>query len=74
MSGWLIGYDAHKRDWSPKQTEALGIPMEILPKIVKPWDVVGYLCPKEAEKVGLPAGIPIIAGAGDTMQSALRRD
>jgi len=45
--------------------------MEILPKIVKPWDVVGYLCPKEAEKVGLPAGIPIIAGAGDTMQSAL---
>ncbi len=43
MSGWLIGYDAHKRDWSPKQTEALGIPMEILPKIVKPWDVVGYL-------------------------------
>jgi len=40
MSGWLIGYDAHTRNWSPKQMKALGIPMEILPKIVKPWDVV----------------------------------
>ena len=71
MSGWLIGYDAHTRNWSPKQMKALGIPMEILPKIVKPWDVVGYLCPEEAEKMGLPSGIPIVAGAGDTMQSAL---
>ena len=71
MSGWLIGYDAHARNWSPKQMKALGIPMEILPKIVRPWDVVGFLCPEEAEKMGLPPGIPIVAGAGDTMQSAL---
>jgi xylulokinase len=71
MSGWLIGYDAHTRNWSPKQMKALGIPMDILPKIVKPWDVIGYLCPEEAEKMGLPSGIPIVAGAGDTMQSAL---
>lgn len=71
MSGWLIGYDAKKRDWSLKQTEALGLPYEILPRIVKPWDIVGRLCRSEAEKMGLPAGIPIAAGAGDTMQSAL---
>ncbi|MDO4987565.1 MAG: FGGY family carbohydrate kinase [Synergistes sp.] len=71
MSGWLIGYDAIKRDWSPKQLDALGIPAEILPRIVKPWDIVGYLCKEEAEKMGLPAGIPIAAGAGDTMQSSL---
>jgi len=71
MSGWLIGYDAVRRDWSRKQMEALGIPMKVLPKIVKPWDVVGYLCAEEAAFMGLPSGIPIIAGAGDTMQSAL---
>ena len=71
MSGWLIGYDAKKRDWSRRQTKALGIPDEILPRIVKPWEVVGFLCRSEAEKMGLPAGIPIAAGAGDTMQSAL---
>lgn len=71
MSGWLIGYNVHDRNWSKRQMDALGIPMKILPRIVRPWDVVGYLCPDEAEKMGLPAGIPIIAGAGDTMQSSL---
>lgn len=71
MSGWLIGYDAHNRSWSKKQMDALGIPMGILPRIVKPWDVVGYLSAEEAEQMGLPSGIPIAAGAGDTMQSAM---
>jgi len=71
LSGWLIGFDARKRNWSEKQLKALGIPDTILPKIVKPWDIVGYLCPEEAVKMGIPEGIPIVAGAGDTMQSAL---
>lgn len=71
MSGWLIGYDAIDRNWSSRQMKALGIPMELLPRIVKPWDIIGYLCPEEAEAMGLPPGIPIAAGAGDTMQSAL---
>jgi xylulokinase len=71
LSGWLIGYDARKRNWSEKQIDALGIPSDILPKIVKPWEIVGYLCHDEAEKIGLPQGIPVVAGAGDTMQSAL---
>lgn len=71
MSGWLIGYDATKHDWSKRQIEALGIPFGILPRIVKPWEIIGYLCREEAQKMGLPEGIPIAAGAGDTMQSAL---
>jgi xylulokinase len=71
MSGWVIGFDAIKKRWSEKQMNALGIPMNILPKIVKPWDIVGHLCEEEAKNTGLPAGIPIVAGAGDTMQSLL---
>ncbi len=71
MSGWLIGYDARKREWSRRQMAELGIPMEILPRVVKPWHIVGFLCPEEAEKMGLRPGIPIAAGAGDTMQSTL---
>jgi len=71
LSGWLIGYNARKKEWSKKQTDALGIPMGMLPRIVRPWDVVGRLCEKEARAMGLPSGIPIVAGAGDTMQSAL---
>jgi xylulokinase len=49
----------------------LGIPYEILPEVKKPWDVVGELTASEAERLGLRAGIPLVAGAGDIMQSNL---
>lgn len=71
LSGWLVGYDAQKKSWSQAQMDALGIPMDVLPRIVKPWDIVGGLSPEEAEATGLPVGVPIVAGAGDTMQSNL---
>ncbi|RDY31990.1 FGGY-family carbohydrate kinase [Lachnotalea glycerini] len=71
LSGWLIGYKAEEKVWSKEQMNLLEIPMELLPKIVKPWDIVGTLSEEEASLTGLPAGIPIVAGAGDTMQSNL---
>ena len=71
QSGWIIGFDARKRDWSEKQIDLLGLPHEMLPRVVKPWDVVGELCAEEAEKLGLKPGIPLVAGAGDIMQSCL---
>jgi xylulokinase len=71
MSGWVIGFDARKRDWSEKQMELLDIPFEMLPRAVKPWDVVGELCREEAEALSLVPGIPLVAGAGDIMQSNL---
>jgi len=71
LSGSQIGYDIVKKEWSKKQLDSLEIPLELLPKIVNPWDTVGYLTEDEAELTGLVKGIPIIAGAGDTMQSLL---
>ncbi|MBP2630643.1 MAG: carbohydrate kinase [Firmicutes bacterium] len=71
LSGWLIGYDSESKTWSKKQMDNFKIPINFLPKIVKPWDIVGKLCDEEAQLSGLPAGIPIVAGAGDTMQSNL---
>jgi xylulokinase len=71
QSGWVIGFDARIRDWSERQIEILGLPYEILPRVVKPWDVVGELCAKEAATLGLKPGVPLVAGAGDIMQSCL---
>lgn len=71
MSGWGLGYDVKAKKWSPEQLRILGIDEKYMPRILKPWDVVGRLCGEMAEKTGLPAGIPILAGAGDTMQSML---
>ncbi len=71
QSGWIIGFDARKRDWSERQMEIMGLPYEILPRVVEPWEVVGELCAKEAAKLGMKPGVPLVAGAGDIMQSCL---
>lgn len=71
LSGWGLGYHVEKKEWSEEQLEILGLSKQYLPKIVKPWDIIGHLTTEYAQKTGLPAGIPICAGAGDTMQSMI---
>ena len=71
MSGWGLGYRVTEKKWSKEQLEILGIPMEMMPKIQKPWDIIGTLSETFAKEIGLKPGIPICAGAGDTMQSMI---
>lgn len=71
MSGWGLGYNIYKKEWSDEQLKILNIDKKYLPRIVKPWDIIGKLSKEMAEFTGLPEGIPICAGAGDTMQSML---
>ena len=71
MSGWGMGYKVEEKCWSPEQLKLLGIDESMMPKIVKPWDIIGHLTEEMAEKTGLAAGTPICGGAGDTMQSML---
>ncbi|MBQ7170590.1 MAG: carbohydrate kinase [Synergistaceae bacterium] len=71
MSGWGLGYDVVAKTWSDEQLAILGISQELMPRIVKPWDIVGGLSSECASYTGFPEGTPICAGAGDTMQSLL---
>ncbi|MCB2188975.1 MAG: carbohydrate kinase [Deltaproteobacteria bacterium] len=71
LSGWIIGYDAARRDWSDRQLDLLGLPRELLPPVVDPASVVGTLSPAGARDTGLPVGIPLVAGSGDIMQANL---
>ncbi|MGN0466897.1 MAG: FGGY-family carbohydrate kinase [Lachnospiraceae bacterium] len=71
LSGWGLGYDVKKKVWSEEQLDILEIPKEYLPKIVKPWDIIGNMTKEYADLTGLPEGIPICAGTGDTMQSMI---
>lgn len=71
MSGWGLGYRVYEKEWSDEQLAILGIDKRYLPKIVKPWDIIGALSEEVAKETGCPVGIPICAGAGDTMQSML---
>ncbi|WP_410208524.1 FGGY-family carbohydrate kinase [Fusobacterium sp.] len=71
MSGWGLGFNVYKKEWSDEQLEILGIDRKFMPKILKPWDIVGGISKEIAEYTGLEEGTPVCAGAGDTMQSML---
>lgn len=71
MSGWGLGYDVRRKRWSEEQLSLLGLDRSMMPRIVKPWDVIGHLTAEIAERTGLRAGTPVCGGAGDTMQSML---
>lgn len=71
MSGWGLGYKIYDKEWSDEQLDILKISKSYMPKIVKPWTIIGTLSKEIAEEIGCPSGIPICAGAGDTMQSII---
>jgi len=71
MSGWGLGYKVEEKRWSEEQLTLLGIDPKYMPRILKPWDIVGGISEAIAQRTGLVAGTPVCAGAGDTMQSML---
>ena len=71
MSGWGLGYKVMEKEWSDEQLAILGIDKRYMPRILKPWDIVGGLTKEIAEYTGLREGTKICAGAGDTMQSMI---
>ena len=64
-------FNLHTGDWDREILDAIGINVDRLPAVVEPTDVVGGLADEPARQVGLPSGIPIVAGAGDGVLSSL---
>jgi xylulokinase len=60
-------FDVVARDWDREVATRLGIPSELLPELdPHSGAVAGHLLSNVAEELGLPAEIPVAAGAGDT--------
>lgn len=57
--------DMHTRRWAPELLEIAGLDAGQLPELVAPGEIVEKLHPRLADELGLPAGIPVVAGAGD---------
>lgn len=64
-SGSLL-YDFEHRDWDVVLASELGIPGRLLPPVGFSIDDGGTICEAAARRLGLPAGIPVAIGAGDT--------
>jgi xylulokinase len=63
--------DLRARDWAASLMADLGLDTAAFPPVVPSWSVIGDIRPALARRFGLPAGIPVIAGAGDSIACAL---
>lgn len=63
--------DMTTHTWSERLCEIAGVRREQLPALAAPGDILGVLSPAVASTLGLRAGIPVIAGAGDGQCAAL---
>ncbi len=60
---WLL--DVQSNEWSEQLTDICNINRDLLPDLSQSMDVIGKLTKTAAEELGLPNGIPIVAGGSD---------
>lgn len=69
-SGTLL-LDVEHRCWSREMLDICGISQEVMPRLFESYQPVGGVLPQAARQLGIPAGIPVAAGAGDNAAAAL---
>lgn len=69
-ASYLFPNDIRTKTWSSTIAESLGFPLDRLPRRVGATDIVGELSDQAGKELGLPAGIPIVAGGGDGQLAA----
>lgn len=67
----LLFETRNRRRWASKLCEELGIPLDKLPDLKAPWDVVGEVTQEASRETGLARGTPVVAGGADTACAAL---
>lgn len=63
--------DVLHREWSDELLGILGIRRDMLGKVYESPEVTGFVTSEAAKLCGLPAGTPVVAGAGDNAAAAV---
>lgn len=64
-------FDIKNGKWDEEAANLVGIPLEKMPRLAPPSEVVGTVTNQAAKETGLRAGIPVIAGCLDAIVGAL---
>jgi len=64
-------FDYRTKQWSEELAQAYGLDLKKLPEAVSPQTVIGRVSREAARVTGLPEGIPVAAGAQDTVTAAI---
>lgn len=59
-------FDMEKMQWSQELCGLIGLPINTLPPICHPTDVVGRINKEASKSTGLKAGIPVVCGTSDS--------
>ncbi|MDY7010013.1 MAG: xylulokinase [Planctomycetota bacterium] len=70
MSGTLM-LDQRRRDWSKKILKLFAIDQNILPPVYESHEISGEVTRLASLRLGIPAGVPVVAGAGDQPAGAV---
>ncbi len=69
-SGTLL-FDVTRRAWSTTLMDLLDLDPDWFPPVHESPDIIGELLPEPAKALGLRAGTPVVAGAGDQAAAAV---
>jgi xylulokinase len=64
-------YDLQADGWADDVIEALDLRRDLFPPLLPSSTPAATLCTRAAQELGLPAGLPVATGAGDTAAAAL---
>ena len=67
----LLFETRNRKQWSSKLCQELDLPVDKLPDLKAPWEVVGEVTRIAARETGLAKGTTVIAGGADTACAAL---
>jgi len=70
MSGTLL-LDPRKRDWSGAALKLFAVDRDILPPVYESHEVTGEVAARVGARLGVAAGTPVVAGAGDQPAGAV---
>ena len=61
----------HRGEWAESILQSLGLKLPQLPRLAESAEVIGHVTDEGAAWSGLPEGLPVAAGAGDSISAAL---
>ena len=70
-AGGMLLLDVSRKCWSEEMLAICGISASVMPRLFESYEVVGTVKESIAKEWGLPAGVKVVAGAGDNAAAAV---
>ncbi|MGL5955227.1 MAG: FGGY-family carbohydrate kinase [Brevinema sp.] len=63
--GWPFDFKTWQWSTDPKVIKQYNIPLNMLPELKQPGEILGHITPEASQATGIPIGLPVVATAND---------